>query len=53
MSPPNAPLPTVVTHTNQPISNKSSSLAFSGPASSAPATVRGTSTVGHSSKNSG
>jgi hypothetical protein len=52
-STPNAPLSTVVTHANQPISNSPSSVVFSGPAASAPATVRGTSTVGHSSKNSG
>ena len=41
MSAPNAPLPTVVTHANRPISDSPSSLAFSGPAASAPATVRG------------
>ena len=39
MSAPNAPLPTVVTHANRPISNSPSSLAFSGPAASAPTTV--------------
>lgn len=36
MNPPNTPLPTVVTHANLPTSNSSSSLAFTGPAASAP-----------------
>ena len=40
-SPPNASVPTVITHANLSTSNSPPSLAFTGPAASAPVTVRG------------
>lgn len=36
VKPPNGPVPTVVTHTKQPVSNNPSQLAYTGPATSQP-----------------